>query len=262
MRKKIVAGNWKMNLLYAEALALVDGVIDGFDESGTCEIILAPPSLYIHGILGRIQKCPQISLASQNCSEHAKGAFTGELSAAMLASVGAEYVLIGHSERRALYKETDSQIAGKISRAVENSLLPIFCCGETLEQRNAGLHKSTVESQLKNGLFHLNEKIIRDCIIAYEPVWAIGTGVNATSAQAQEMHAFIRQLIREKYSDQVAQEIPVLYGGSVNSNNATELFGCEDVDGGLVGGASLKAIEFNQIIASMNAFLKHNLVKN
>ncbi|HRH65296.1 MAG TPA: triose-phosphate isomerase [Bacteroidia bacterium] len=255
MRKKIVAGNWKMNLLYAEAMSLVDSVIDALDDSGSCEIIFAPPSIYIQEILSRIQKSPQIALASQNCSEHTKGAFTGELSAAMLASVGAEYVLIGHSERRALFHETDAQLALKVTRAIENSLIPVFCCGETRDERNKGLHQSTIRNQLEKGLFHLTAEVIRDCVIAYEPVWAIGTGVNASSAQAQEMHAFIRQLIREKYSEETAEQVSLLYGGSVTSKNAVELFSCKDVDGGLVGGASLKSEEFTKIIAAMNTIL-------
>lgn len=252
MRKKIVAGNWKMNLLYAEAMTLVDAVIDGFDEKGNTEIILAPPSIYIHDIVSKLQRCPQIALSSQNCSDHSKGAFTGELSAAMLASVGAEYVLIGHSERRSLYAEKDSQLSEKVKRALENSLIPIFCCGETLEQRNNKEHFSTVKSQLQKGLFQLDATGISACVIAYEPVWAIGTGVTASATQAQEMHAFIRSLLSEQYSPDLADSISILYGGSVTSGNAAELFACKDVDGGLVGGASLKGEEFNKIISAMN----------
>lgn len=255
MRKKIVAGNWKMNLLYAEAMALVDGVIDNYDESGNTEIILAPPAIYIQQIVSRLQKCPQVAIAAQNCSEHVKGAYTGEISASMLASIGTEYVLIGHSERRALYHEKDVQLADKVTRAIENSLLPIFCCGETLTQRNESLHRETVQMQLEKGLFHLNENLIQDCVIAYEPVWAIGTGVTASSEQAQEMHAFIRQLVAQKYNANVADHLTVLYGGSVTAKNAQELFSCQDVDGGLVGGASLKAEEFKQIISAMNSII-------
>lgn len=255
MRKKIVAGNWKMNLLYAEAMALVDGVIDNYDDAGRTEIILAPPAIYIQQIVSRLQKCPQVAIAAQNCSEQVKGAFTGEISAAMLASIGTEYVLIGHSERRALYHEADSQLAEKVIRAIENSLLPIFCCGETLTQRNEGRHRETVQMQLEKGLFHLNENLIQDCVIAYEPVWAIGTGVTASAGQAQEMHGFIRQLVAERYNSNVADQLTVLYGGSVTSKNAQELFSCQDVDGGLVGGASLKADEFKQIISAMNSII-------
>jgi len=251
MRKKIVAANWKMNLTYAEAMALTDALVDAADDYGNCSVILSAPFVYLHDIISRIQSHPYFSVSAQNCSEHEKGAYTGEVSAMMLASIGVEHVIIGHSERRTIYKETDEQIASKVSKVVSHGLLPVFCCGETLDQRKSGNHFKTVESQLKKGIFHLGREQMKECVIAYEPVWAIGTGVNATSAQAQEMHAFIRSQVADKYGEAIASEISILYGGSVNPGNADELFACADVDGGLVGGASLKSADFLSIIQSM-----------
>ena len=192
-----------------------------------------------------------IFIAAQNCSSHAGGAFTGEVSASMLRSIGVESVIIGHSERRMIFGETDAVIAEKVLRAIENELQPMFCCGESLAERKAGKHFEVVRQQIQQGIFHLGPDKITDAIIAYEPVWAIGTGVNASADQAQEMHHFIRGLVKEKYGSVVSQNIRILYGGSVNSKNASELFSCADVDGGLVGGASLKADEFAAIINAM-----------
>jgi triosephosphate isomerase len=255
MRKKIIAANWKMNLNYAEAMSLTDTLTDSFDGAGNCFVILAAPFVYLHDLVSRIQSHPDFSIAAQNCYCEEKGAYTGEISAAMLASIGVEHVIIGHSERRSIFKETDSLLAGKVSKALEHGLVPIFCCGEDLAQRNSGNHFATVEQQLNNGLFHINKTQLSECIIAYEPVWAIGTGINASAEQAQEMHSFIRKKISEKFGNDSAQQIPVLYGGSVTSKNAEEIFNCPDVDGGLVGGASLKSAEFLSIIQSMNSFL-------
>ena len=240
-----------MNLTYAEAMALTDALVDAADDYGSCNVILSAPFVYLHDLISRIQSHPYFSVAAQNCSEHEKGAYTGEISALMLSSIGVEYVIIGHSERRTIFNETDALIAEKISRAVSHGLLPIFCCGETLDLRKAENHFKTVESQLRNGIFHLKKEELKECIIAYEPVWAIGTGMNATSAQAQEMHAFIRSQVAGKYGDAIAGEISILYGGSMNAGNAGELFACPDVDGGLVGGASLKSADFLSIIQSM-----------
>ncbi len=251
MRKKVIAANWKMNLSYAEAMALTDALVDATSLQLNNNIILAAPFIYLHDLVGRIQSHPLFSVAAQNCSSEDKGAYTGEISASMLTSIGVEHVIIGHSERRAIFMEEDHVLARKTDRALENGLIPIFCCGENLNQRKEKKHFDVVEKQLNNGLFHVSEMNIAECIIAYEPVWAIGTGVNAQPAEAQEMHSFIREKIRSKYGEQIAGQISVLYGGSVSSKNAGELFECPDVDGGLVGGASLKAGEFLSIIQSM-----------
>lgn len=251
MRTKIIAGNWKMNLDYAQAMALVDGVMQMTDDNMQTRILLAPPFPYLSLIEIQSKLRTNIFIAAQNCSDKTSGAFTGEVSASMLRSIGVEGVIVGHSERRSIYKESDELIAEKIKRVLENGLQPIFCCGESLEERNSGKHFDVVKSQIEKGIFHASAADISDSIIAYEPVWAIGTGVNATAAQAQEMHRFIRTLVQEKYGDGVAAKIRILYGGSVNAANADELFGCADVDGGLVGGASLKASEFAAIIKAM-----------
>ena len=191
---------------------------------------------------------PKIALAAQNCSQYRKVAFTGEVSASMIRSAGAKYVIVGHSERRKYFNESNEVLAEKVNRVLENNLQPIYCCGETLDERNSATHFDIVQAQLETGLFHLSEDGIDKCIIAYEPVWAIDTGENATPDQAQEMHHFIRELVKSKYGNHLSEKIVILYGGSVTADNAAELFKCADVDGGLVGGASLKAIEFSEII--------------
>jgi triosephosphate isomerase len=251
MRTKIIAGNWKMNLDYAQAMALVDGVMQMTDDNMQTRIVLAPPFPYLTQVEMQSKLRTNIFIAAQNCSDKNSGAFTGEVAASMLRSIGVECVIIGHSERRTIYKETDELIAEKVKRAYENDLQPIFCCGESLAERNSGKHFDVVRSQISKGIFHSTTSEISDSIIAYEPVWAIGTGVNATAAQAQEMHRFIRSLISEKYGEAAAEKIRILYGGSVNASNADDLFDCADVDGGLVGGASLKASEFAAIIKAM-----------
>lgn len=250
MRTPLVAGNWKMNLQYAEAMALVDGIVDGLPENNGAEVVLAPSFVFLHDVLDRIQRRPGIALSAQDVSAHEKGAFTGEVSAAMLASVGVEYVIVGHSERREYHREDHPLLARKLDRVLEQALLPIFCCGERAEDRNAGNHFELIEQQLHESLFHLPPERITECVIAYEPVWAIGTGIVATAAQAQEVHRFIRQLLYARYGESIASEIRILYGGSVNASNAAELFQCPDVDGGLVGGASLKIAEFISIVAA------------
>ena len=251
MRTKIIAGNWKMNLDYAQAMSLVDGIMQMTDDNMKTRIVLAPPFPYLTHIELQSKLRTNIFIAAQNCSEKANGAFTGEVSVSMLRSIGVEGVIIGHSERRTIYKETDEIIANKVRRILENDIQPIFCCGESLDERNSGTHFEIVKSQVTKGIFHASAAEISDSIIAYEPVWAIGTGVTATAEQAQEMHKFIRSLVEEKYNVQVAEKVRIIYGGSVNASNAAELFACEDVDGGLVGGASLKAGEFSSIIREM-----------
>ena len=255
MRIRIIAGNWKMNLDYAQAMSLVDGVIQMTDDNMRTRIVLAPPFPYLSQIEMQCKPRTNIFIAAQNCAEENSGAFTGEVSASMLRSIGVESVIIGHSERRTIFRETDEVIAEKTKRAVENDLQPIFCCGESTDQRNSNSHFEVIRDQLDKGLFHLSSSQMTDAIIAYEPVWAIGTGLNATPEQAQEMHHFIRRLVKEKYSATVSEKVRILYGGSVNENNAGELFSCKDVDGGLVGGASLKTGSFTAIIRAMEKII-------
>jgi triosephosphate isomerase len=252
MRKKIVAANWKMNLTLQEALTLCSEVSNMLNDEQTnqAEVLIAPPFVYLQSLKNLLGDS-KIILSAQNCSEHAKGAYTGEISATMLASVGAKYVIIGHSERRLYYLETHRQLEEKINRALENDLKVIFCCGETSEIRNKKEHIVFVQNQLAGSLFRLNQEAIQNIVIAYEPVWAIGTGKTATSQQAQEMHREIRNYLAQKYGNTIAENLSILYGGSVNASNAAELFACPDVDGALVGGASLKSREFVEIVKAM-----------
>lgn len=250
MRKNIVAGNWKMNLGFDEAEDLIDQINEGLEEfDAKPTIIICPPSPYLE-LTSDMAEEGMFSCGAQNVAQWNNGAYTGEVSAQMLDSIGVEYCIVGHSERRKYFNESSEDIAQKVDRLMENDIIPIFCCGEALEQREAGKHFEVVENQVKESLFHLSEDQIQDIIIAYEPVWAIGTGKTATSEQAQEMHAHIRSLLEKKYSKEVAEEISILYGGSCNSKNAKELFANKDVDGGLIGGASLKKDDFIAIIKS------------
>ncbi|MBK7311316.1 MAG: triose-phosphate isomerase [Sphingobacteriaceae bacterium] len=249
-RRKIVAGNWKMNNSLAEALTLVDGVIAHLDPNTITEVIICPSYAVLAPIHAHLQGMPKIRLGAQNCSEFNSGAYTGEVSAQMITSVGCQYVIVGHSERRTYCNESSEQLTQKMKRALENKLHPIFCIGENLEERNGAKHFDIVKGQLKNVLSTFSLHDLKELLIAYEPVWAIGTGVTATSAQAQEMHAFIRKTISELFSVDFANTLPILYGGSCNALNAKELFACKDVDGGLIGGASLKAEDFCKIISS------------
>lgn len=236
-----------MNLNYAEAMTLADAIADGLGD-GECEVVLAPSFPYLQDVLRRVGHRERISIAAQNCASFDKGAFTGEVSAPMLASIGVEFVIIGHSERRRLFHEDDKSLSGKVKLAMLFDLIPIFCCGESLQEREDDHHLQTVTAQLHNGLFMLDEVEILSSVIAYEPVWAIGTGKNAEPSQAQEMHAHIRMLLSEKYGAETARKIPVIYGGSVTAANAASLFACQDIDGALVGGASLKPDDFLSII--------------
>lgn len=249
MRRKIVAGNWKMNTSFEEALALTKEIIT-LKKSIDVELIINPPFPYILS-LAQLAIDSTIQLGAQNCSEHDSGAYTGEVASSMIKSVGANYVILGHSERRSHYHETDVIISEKVKQALKVGLQPIFCCGEQLFEREQNQHFEVVKNQLLQGLFHLSEEEIQKIIIAYEPVWAIGTGVTATSEQAQEMHAFIRGLVEKNYTKTMAENCSILYGGSCNATNAKELFSKPDVDGGLIGGASLKAQDF---IAIANSF--------
>ncbi len=248
-RKKIVAGNWKMNLTVSEAEQLVRDVIKKSSDEKNVEKIFFPSLALVHGVIAGT-KGSGFKVGAQNCNENDKGAFTGEVSAAMLASVGCEYVIVGHSERRIYFHETDAMLVLKLKRVLENKMCPVFCFGEQLTQRKTERHFDTVGIQLHEVLKNFSQAEVSKMILAYEPVWAIGTGETATPAQAQEMHAFIRRTIKEMFDVEVALNIPILYGGSCNAQNARELFSCADVDGGLIGGASLKADDFSKIIHS------------
>ena len=248
MRKNIVAGNWKMNTTLPEGLALAKGLNEALEGKKTnCEVVIGTPFTHLASIAAIVDPA-KISVAAQNCADKEKGAFTGEVSAAMLAFTGAKYVIIGHSERRAYYHETPEILKAKVKLALANHLTPIFCIGEVLDERNAGVHFDVVNMQIENSLFDLSTEDFGKLVLAYEPVWAIGTGVTATAAQAQEMHAHIRTFIAEKYGESVANETSILYGGSCNAENAKELFANPDVDGGLIGGASLGVEKFLPII--------------
>jgi triosephosphate isomerase (TIM) len=248
-RKRIVAGNWKMNLSYLEGRDLAMEISARISPSDTL-VVLAPPFIHLNNIGNIIYGIANLSLGAQNCHWAEHGAYTGEVSARMLASVAVSHVIIGHSERRQYFGETDEQLARKTDAALMHGLSPIFCCGELLEAREAGQQESVVAAQLENALFHLRDEDIKKVVIAYEPVWAIGTGKTASPDQAQEMHAFIRSLLSKQYGEATAQQISILYGGSCNPANAREIFSQPDVDGGLIGGASLKAEDFMAIVSS------------
>ena len=246
MRRRIAAGNWKMNKMYGDAMQLIES-LSQVEQPQTTEVILGVPSIYLSEIAQKLSKSP-IKIAAQNCHEKEGGAYTGEISAPMLKSINVDSVIIGHSERRAYCKESDALLAEKANAALAQGLEVIFCCGEPLDVREAGTHVAYVKSQLVNGLFHLKGEELENVIIAYEPIWAIGTGVTASPQQAQEMHKSIRTMIAEQYGNEASEKMHILYGGSVKPTNAAEIFSQEDVDGGLVGGASLKAEDFAAII--------------
>lgn len=252
MRKKIVAGNWKMNMTFDEGQKLTSEIVNMYNDEAVNGVIavLNPPFPHIFPVKKLIGDTPGIALGSQNCSNKEAGAFTGEVSAKILVSFGVEYVILGHSERREYFKEGNELLAAKVKQALANGLTPIFCCGESLEIREAGTHESNVKFQLTESLFDLSAEDMAKVVIAYEPIWAIGTGKTATAEQAQEMHAALRRHIASKYGKDLADSISILYGGSANPGNAKELFSKPDVDGGLIGGASLKSRDFLEIIKS------------
>jgi len=252
MRKKIVAGNWKMNKSFFEAEELVAEVAEALEprEMENKIVVLCPPYPYLE-LATDIAEDAKFSVGAQNVYPEDGGAYTGEISPLILASLEVEYCIIGHSERRKYFNESNEFIARKLDALLKHEIIPVFCCGEVLPEREAKQHFTVVEKQLAESLFHLNKEEMANVVIAYEPVWAIGTGVNATPGQAQEMHAFIRGLIAAKYSEELAEEITILYGGSCNAKNAKELFSKPDVDGGLIGGASLKAEEFVAIFDAL-----------
>lgn len=252
MRTKIVAGNWKMNKTLDEAKVLTMEVMNlaAAELKGNVKLVLCVPFPFLQPVKMQLINS-SIAVGAQNCSEHDSGAYTGEVSVGMLKSMGIPYVIIGHSERRQYFGENGKLLARKVDKALAADLIPIFCCGEPLEIREKGTHETMVQEQVAESLFHLSAESLKKIVIAYEPVWAIGTGKTATSQQAQDMHAVIRKQLSSKYGDAVAQSIPILYGGSVKPDNAKELFSCPDVDGGLVGGASLKARDFVDIAKGM-----------
>jgi len=252
MRKKIVAGNWKMNMDLAEGLKFAESVDKYFKEkpSDKALVILCTPFIHLAGA-SQILKHGKIALGAQNCASEASGAYTGEVSAWMIKSTGAEYVILGHSERRTYYHEDDKLINKKTLLAINSSLKVIFCCGEVLSEREAGQHLLIIKRQLEEGLFNLTEEQMDMIVVAYEPVWAIGTGLTATPEQAQEMHKYIRDLIKEKYGNNCAKKMPILYGGSCKPSNAAEIFSKPDVDGGLIGGAALKKEDFTAIVEAV-----------
>ena len=249
MRKNIVAGNWKMNNDLAETQALISDLKKQIQTSNA-EVMIAPTFTNLYSAFEAL-RLDDIEVVAQNMHFAPNGAYTGEISANMLKSIGVETVILGHSERRAYFNESDELLAKKVDTALENNMKVIFCFGEELVDRKSDNHEKVVESQIKNALFHLTESAWKNIVLAYEPVWAIGTGETASPEQAQEMHAFIRQTVEGKYNQELAQHVSILYGGSVKPNNAKEIFSKPDVDGGLIGGAALNAEYFYAIV---NAF--------
>ncbi len=255
MRQKIVAGNWKMNKSFEEANILTTEVLGMVNDEvkGNVKVVLCVPYPYLANTKNLLGNNPRIFVGAQNCSEHVSGAYTGEVAAPMLKSMNIPYVIVGHSERRQYFGENAALLARKVDIALANGLTPIFCCGEPLDVRERNEHETLVRKQVQESLFHLSAEALQKTVIAYEPVWAIGTGKTASAQQAQDMHAVIRTHLAGKYGKEVAESISILYGGSVNAANAKELFACADVDGGLVGGASLKSREFTDIAKAVNS---------
>jgi hypothetical protein len=250
MRKKIVAGNWKMNTTVPEGVELAKAVVaKSVEVPAGVGLIVAPPFTHLSSV-AEVLKGSKVGLSAQNCADKEKGAFTGEVSVDMLKSVGCGYTILGHSERRQYYGETDAKLVEKVKLALAGGLDIILCVGENLEQREAGKHFDIVADQIKNVLYNFTAADMAKIIVAYEPVWAIGTGKTATSAQAEEIHAHIRKVLADKFGAEVAENVTILYGGSCKPSNAKELFACPDIDGGLIGGAALKADDFIQIALS------------
>jgi len=250
MRKKIVAGNWKLNNNLTESQSLAKEVVALLEKEsiGDVKVVVCPISANLYPVKQELSS--KVALGAQNCYSKETGAYTGEVSASLLKSIGVEYVILGHSERREYFGESDEFLKAKNDAVLAQGLTPLFCCGETLAQREAGIHFDFVKGQLTNSLFHLSAEEIVKVVIAYEPIWAIGTGVTASTEQAQEMHKVLRDHFASKYGQSVADQISILYGGSCKPNNAKEIFACPDVDGGLIGGASLVAKDFVAIVTS------------
>jgi triosephosphate isomerase len=252
MRKQIAAANWKMNLSFEQAQQLISELLQIPHHLKAHQLaVFGVPFPYLTMVVEKLKGHAHTGVAAQNCSQHKAGAYTGETSAEMLTSTGVEFVILGHSERREYFNESNQLLAEKLNIALSYGLTPIFCCGEPLNIREAETQNSYVETQLRESLFHLSATDLQKIVIAYEPIWAIGTGKTASAEQAQDMHAHIRSVLAAQYGTDIADKISILYGGSVKGSNAAELFGKPDVDGGLVGGASLKADEFVQIINAL-----------
>lgn len=253
MRKKIIAGNWKMNKTFEEGMALTSEVMNMIKDeyNGSAQVVLIPPFIHVNAVSRMVNDTKNISCGAQNCSNHESGAYTGEVSAAMIKSCGAQYVIIGHSERRQYFAEHNDWLAKKIDTVLANGLNPIYCVGETLEERESNKHFEVLKTQISEALFHLSAEQMANVVVAYEPVWAIGTGKTATTAQAQEVHAFIRSLLAEKFGSTTAENTTIQYGGSVKADNAVELFSAPDIDGALVGGAALLSRSFADIVKAM-----------
>ena len=248
MRKKIVAGNWKMNMNLQEGVALATELKEALAaEKPNCEVIIGTPFIHLASV-SELLKDSVVAVSAENCANKEKGAFTGEVSAAMVKSTGAEYVILGHSERREYYNETPEILKEKVDLALANGLKVIFCIGESLEEREANNQNEVVKAELEGSVFNLSAEDFAKIVIAYEPIWAIGTGKTATAEQAEEIHAYIRGCVAEKYGAEVAENTSILYGGSCKASNAPELFAKPDIDGGLIGGASLKCADFKGII--------------
>ncbi|MDY9919544.1 triosephosphate isomerase [Porphyromonadaceae bacterium NLAE-zl-C104] len=248
MRKNIVAGNWKMNKNLQEGVELAKELNEALkNKTVNCDVVIGTPFIHLASVVNSVDTT-RIGVAAQNCADKESGAYTGEVSAAMVASTGAKYVILGHSERRAYYHETPELLKEKVKLALANGLTPIFCIGEVLEEREANKHFEVVKSQVEESLFELSPEDFSKIVLAYEPVWAIGTGKTATADQAQEIHAFIRKTLAGQYGQEIADNTSILYGGSCNAGNAKELFSNPDVDGGLIGGASLGVDKFMPII--------------
>ncbi len=251
MRKNIVAGNWKMNTTLAEGVGLAKDVNEALkNATPKCDVVICVPFTHLASVAAAIDT-DKLGLGAENCADHVKGAYTGEVSAPMVASTGAKYVILGHSERRQYYGETSEILKEKVNLALAENLTPIFCIGEVLEQREDGTYNEVVTKQIEEALFDLTAEDFSKLVLAYEPVWAIGTGKTATAEQAEDMHAHIRSVIAGKYGKEVADNTSILYGGSCKPSNAAELFAKPDVDGGLIGGAALDAASFMGIV---NAF--------
>lgn len=248
MRKKLIAANWKMNTLLPEALKLAQDIVNNSQNRMDVEKIIFPPFPYLKDIATLLSGKVGFAAGAQNCSRHEKGAYTGEVAAPMLKSVGAEYVLVGHSERRTYFREEGEELFQKVQQALKAELKVIYCVGESLQERKNNTQNKLVEKQLSDVLQKLNKSEVERIVLAYEPVWAIGTGETATPQQAQEMHQFVRAQVRQWFGEDTAAKMVILYGGSCNAKNAKELFIGEDVDGGLIGGASLNAEEFSVIV--------------
>lgn len=250
MRQKIVAGNWKMNKNAEETEDLLNQLIDKLPQDIEAQIIVAPTFVNLASAVQHLE-FTNIEVAAQNMHQAENGAYTGEISADMLQSIGVNTVIIGHSERRAYFHETDSILAYKVDTALKHNMRVIFCFGEELKDRQSGNHFNIVENQLRDGLFHIAKEAWESIVLAYEPVWAIGTGETASPEQAQEMHEFIRETIRKSFGSDIAENVSILYGGSVKPDNAREIFSKPDVDGGLIGGAALKAEDFAAIVSGI-----------